>query len=299
MCSSRSRTRTGDRPTASRAMRARSRASRASPPSRRGSACRSRSTWSCTARISSACRDDRHWRWRSARSARRDRPCAVLWLGAEEPRRAAADPRAARRGDGRRSSGRASACKAVSRSTTSCRTITRAAEVLHGRLGTAVPERHAVRQGAALPCRRDHSGPRLPSVRDIRWPTSGTRSPAFNRFRGTDWMPEPCRSCPRARSIWAAAAARPSLLTGDAAPPIRSAISRRCMTRWSASQLIRSYAYAYRRYRPEPAVAPDCRAGFEKSLTSKSLLAVCNRRSMTPVRRGLVTPCAPKRRCIG
>ena len=37
----------------------------------------------------------------------------------------------------------------------------RAAEILHERLGTAVPEHHAVRHGGAVPCRGDLAGHRL------------------------------------------------------------------------------------------------------------------------------------------
>ena len=98
----------------------------------------------------------------AGRAADRDRACAVLRLGAHESRCAAADPRAARRGDTRRRGGaRAAERRARDRL---CRAglSRRAAEILHERLGPAVPERHAVGQGRALPRRRDPAGHRLP-----------------------------------------------------------------------------------------------------------------------------------------
>jgi len=40
-------------------------------------------------------------------------------------------------------------------------------------------------------------------------------SEAFNRFRGTDWMPEPCRSCPEKESDFGGCRCQAALLTGD------------------------------------------------------------------------------------
>ena len=42
-------------------------------------------------------------------------------------------------------------------------------------------------------------------------------SPAFQRFRGTDWMPEPCRSCERREIDWGGCRCQALALTGDAA----------------------------------------------------------------------------------
>ncbi len=42
-------------------------------------------------------------------------------------------------------------------------------------------------------------------------------SPAFQRFRGTDWMPEPCRSCDRREIDWGGCRCQALALTGDAA----------------------------------------------------------------------------------
>jgi len=41
--------------------------------------------------------------------------------------------------------------------------------------------------------------------------------PAFERFRGTDWMPEPCRSCERRKIDWGGCRCQAFALTGDAA----------------------------------------------------------------------------------
>lgn len=42
-------------------------------------------------------------------------------------------------------------------------------------------------------------------------------SESFNRFRGTEWMPEPCRSCPEKEKDFGGCRCQAALLTGDAA----------------------------------------------------------------------------------
>jgi len=42
------------------------------------------------------------------------------------------------------------------------------------------------------------------------------RSEGFNRFRGTDWMAEPCRSCERREIDWGGCRCQALLLAGDA-----------------------------------------------------------------------------------
>ncbi len=51
--------------------------------------------------------------------------------------------------------------------------------------------------GAALPCHTARSLPGLtfPNVKDSSVREIWYESDAFNRFRGFDWMKEPCRSC--------------------------------------------------------------------------------------------------------
>jgi len=73
--------------------------------------------------------------------------------------------------------------------------------------------------GTALPCHaaRQLPGLSFPNVRDhdIGWIWNA--SPAFNRFRGFDWMKEPCRSCPEKEKDLGGCRCQAYMLTGDAA----------------------------------------------------------------------------------
>jgi pyrroloquinoline quinone biosynthesis protein E len=73
--------------------------------------------------------------------------------------------------------------------------------------------------GTALPCHAARQLPGLdfPSVRahDVHW--IWNESPAFNRFRGLDWMKEPCRSCPEKEKDLGGCRCQAWMLTGDAA----------------------------------------------------------------------------------
>jgi pyrroloquinoline quinone biosynthesis protein E len=72
--------------------------------------------------------------------------------------------------------------------------------------------------GDALPCPAAHALP-LPraSVREDSLAWIWTESPLFQRFRGTDWMPNPCRSCPRREIDFGGCRCQAFQLTGDAA----------------------------------------------------------------------------------
>jgi pyrroloquinoline quinone biosynthesis protein E len=72
--------------------------------------------------------------------------------------------------------------------------------------------------GDVLPCPTAHALP-LPraSVREHSLAWIWERSPLFSRFRGTDWMPEPCRSCSRREIDFGGCRCQAFLLTGDAA----------------------------------------------------------------------------------
>jgi len=72
--------------------------------------------------------------------------------------------------------------------------------------------------GKAVPCHAAESLPGIvfPSVRDGNLADIWYRSHAFNRFRGTDWMAEPCRSCDRREIDWGGCRCQAFLLTGDA-----------------------------------------------------------------------------------
>jgi pyrroloquinoline quinone biosynthesis protein E len=73
--------------------------------------------------------------------------------------------------------------------------------------------------GLALPCHEARVLPGLefPNVldRDLRW--IWYDSPAFNRYRGDEWMREPCRSCPEKARDYGGCRCQAYLLTGDAA----------------------------------------------------------------------------------
>jgi pyrroloquinoline quinone biosynthesis protein E len=75
--------------------------------------------------------------------------------------------------------------------------------------------------GEALPCQAAATIPGLefPNVRARSLGWIWNESDAFARFRGTDWMPEPCRSCPlgRQEEDWGGCRCQALRLTGDAA----------------------------------------------------------------------------------
>lgn len=73
--------------------------------------------------------------------------------------------------------------------------------------------------GAALPCHTARSLPGLtfPNVKEVSIQTIWYESDAFNRFRGFDWMKEPCRNCPEKVIDAGGCRCQAYLLTGDAA----------------------------------------------------------------------------------
>jgi pyrroloquinoline quinone biosynthesis protein E len=72
--------------------------------------------------------------------------------------------------------------------------------------------------GDVFPCpaAQDLPLPRA-SVRQDPLARIWERSPLFQRFRGTDWMPDPCRSCDRREIDFGGCRCQAFLLTGDAA----------------------------------------------------------------------------------
>ena len=73
--------------------------------------------------------------------------------------------------------------------------------------------------GRALPCHAAHTiaGMTFDSVTSRSVGDIWRDSPAFNRFRGQDWMPEPCRSCDRRTLDYGGCRCQAFHLTGDAA----------------------------------------------------------------------------------
>jgi PqqA peptide cyclase len=74
--------------------------------------------------------------------------------------------------------------------------------------------------GEVLPCPTASS-----AIPDLRFENARTRtldwiwreSESFNRFRGTEWMPEPCQSCPQKEIDFGGCRCQAALLTGNAA----------------------------------------------------------------------------------
>ena len=73
--------------------------------------------------------------------------------------------------------------------------------------------------GRALPCPVASVLPGLefPAVTSQTLRSIWYDSPAFNRFRGFDWMPDPCRSCPRRFEDFGGCRCQAYLLTGEVA----------------------------------------------------------------------------------
>lgn len=72
-------------------------------------------------------------------------------------------------------------------------------------------------EGMALPC---HSARQLPiafpSVLEHDLQHIWYHSFGFNRYRGYDWMPEPCRSCSEKEKDYGGCRCQAFMLTGDA-----------------------------------------------------------------------------------
>jgi pyrroloquinoline quinone biosynthesis protein E len=72
--------------------------------------------------------------------------------------------------------------------------------------------------GKVLPCHAAETltGLDFPSVEEASLSEIWYGSGAFARFRGTEWMPEPCRSCERREIDWGGCRCQAFALTGDA-----------------------------------------------------------------------------------
>ncbi|MHB1273723.1 MAG: pyrroloquinoline quinone biosynthesis protein PqqE [Rhodanobacter sp.] len=73
--------------------------------------------------------------------------------------------------------------------------------------------------GVALPCHTARMLPGLafPSVREMGLREIWYESEGFNRYRGTGWMKEPCRSCPERATDLGGCRCQAYMLTGDPA----------------------------------------------------------------------------------
>jgi len=118
------------------------------------------------------------------------------------------------------------------------RAVARAREAYRGRMSIdyVVPDHYARRpkrcmdgwgrrflavtpRGRVLPCHAAESitGLRFSSVRERPLEWIWRHDETFNRFRGLDWMPEPCRSCPHRERDLGGCRCQAFALTGDAA----------------------------------------------------------------------------------
>ncbi len=133
---------------------------------------------------------------------------AALMPTREQVERAARDGRGAAR----------RAITAASSSTPWCRTITRAIpKPCVGGWGRR--SLNVTPSGKVLPCHAAESIPGLEfwNVREHSLADIWANSPAFNAFRGTDWMQEPCASCARREIDFGGCRCQAFALTGDAA----------------------------------------------------------------------------------
>lgn len=102
--------------------------------------------------------------------------------------------------------------------------------------------------GKVLPCHAAESIPGLAfwSVREHSLAEIWTSSPAFNAFRGTDYLPEPCQSCERREVDFGGCRCQAFALTGDARatdPVCQFSPHHGLMTELAAVQEDRAYAY--------------------------------------------------------
>ena len=72
--------------------------------------------------------------------------------------------------------------------------------------------------GAVLPCQtaREIAGLEFPNVRDASLEEIWFHSPAFNAYRGTEWMQEPCRTCERREIDFGGCRCQAMALAGNA-----------------------------------------------------------------------------------
>jgi PqqA peptide cyclase len=112
--------------------------------------------------------------------------------------------------------------------------------------------------GKVLPCHAAESIPGLEfwSVREHSVADIWRHSPAFNAFRGTDWMPEPCASCPRRFEDFGGCRCQAFALLGDAraTDPVCHLSPHHGLLAELAGER-RDAAYVYRRHTPAPAHA--------------------------------------------
>jgi pyrroloquinoline quinone biosynthesis protein E len=120
--------------------------------------------------------------------------------------------------------------------------------------------------GTVLPC---HAAQTIPSLRFERFGERSlaeiwTDSPAFNAFRGTDWMHEPCRSCERREIDWGGCRCQAMAIAGDASATdpacVKSPIHRRMAILTDAAEAAPEGNESFIFRRIGAATGPDTRA---------------------------------------
>ena len=108
--------------------------------------------------------------------------------------------------------------------------------------------------GKVLPCHAAESIPGLvfENVRDRPLDEIWRSSDAFNRFRGTEWMPEPCRSCERAEIDFGGCRCQAFAITGEASrtdPACALSPDHKLITAAAATEsALLSPEFVYRRF---------------------------------------------------
>jgi pyrroloquinoline quinone biosynthesis protein E len=114
--------------------------------------------------------------------------------------------------------------------------------------------------GKVLPCHAAETIPGLEfwSVREHSLADIWHSSPAFNAFRGTDWMKEPCATCPRRMKDFGGCRCQALALTGDAraTDPVCHLSTHHILVAELAEQRDDA-AYIYRRQRTERTTAAE------------------------------------------
>ena len=111
--------------------------------------------------------------------------------------------------------------------------------------------------GQVLPCPNATSIPDLAfdNVRDYPLCHIWSKSTSFNRYRGEDWMPLPCRTCPEREIDFGGCRCQASLLTGDsfATDPVCSFSPQHALLQGLVDQAITSPVFPTWLKRQNPA----------------------------------------------
>jgi PqqA peptide cyclase len=113
--------------------------------------------------------------------------------------------------------------------------------------------------GQALPCHVAESltGFEFPSVREHSLGAIWRDAQAFTRFRGTDWMPEPCQSCDQREIDWGGCRCQAHAMTGDASrtdPVCDKSPDHELVLAAVAGHVAAPPAFIYRRYETPTAI---------------------------------------------